>query len=72
VEKLSEEVSSLKQQVDAEKSAKQERERELNNKIKTVEDALQKEREKVIQAENSIVELRKRHREDLENTYIRI
>jgi hypothetical protein len=42
----------------------------LNSKIKAMEVALQEEREKVRLAEDSIIDLRKKHRDDLEQLRI--
>ena len=47
-----------------------EKERELHNKIKAMDDALQEQREKVRAAEDSIIELIKKHRNDLEQLRI--
>lgn len=94
VQKLSEEVDSLKARLEVDSNTKQdagnaqhseatsythnniagsrqkERERDLYNKVKAAEDALQKERERAIVAEESILQLRKKHREELENLRI--
>eukprot|EP00026_Physarum_polycephalum_P002934 Phypoly_transcript_02943.p1 GENE.Phypoly_transcript_02943~~Phypoly_transcript_02943.p1 ORF type:complete len:806 (+),score=214.03 Phypoly_transcript_02943:160-2577(+) len=69
VQKLSEEIDELKSKQDA--RSRQEREREWSNKIKVMDEALQEERERVRKAEESIIELRKKHRDDLEQLQTR-